>query len=74
MKDLPLSKVYWLLEPGPVALLATVCKGHANIMTMSRRHLARPAMQSGRNVFPQIPTCPAKNFQKWPSILIDTVR
>ena len=35
MKDLPLSKVYQLLEPGPVVLLTTVHKGHANIMTMS---------------------------------------
>ena len=35
MKDLSLSKVYQLLEPGPVALLTTVRKGRANIMTMS---------------------------------------
>jgi flavin reductase (DIM6/NTAB) family NADH-FMN oxidoreductase RutF len=35
MKSLPLSKVYQLLEPGPVVLLTTVRKGHANIMTMS---------------------------------------
>ena len=35
MKDLPLSKVYQLLEPGPVVLLATVRRGRANIMTMS---------------------------------------
>jgi len=35
MKDLPLSKVYQLLEPGPVVLLTTAHKGHANIMTMS---------------------------------------
>jgi flavin reductase (DIM6/NTAB) family NADH-FMN oxidoreductase RutF len=35
MKDLPLSKVYQLLEPGPVVLLATARKGRANIMTMS---------------------------------------
>ena len=35
MKDLPLSKVYQLLEPGPVVLLTTAQKGHANIMTMS---------------------------------------
>ena len=35
MKDLPLSKVYQLLEPGPVVLLATAHKGRANIMTMS---------------------------------------
>jgi flavin reductase (DIM6/NTAB) family NADH-FMN oxidoreductase RutF len=35
MKDLPLSKVYQLLEPGPVVLLTTAQKGHANVMTMS---------------------------------------
>jgi flavin reductase (DIM6/NTAB) family NADH-FMN oxidoreductase RutF len=35
MQDLPLSKVYQLLEPGPVVLLATACKSHANIMAMS---------------------------------------
>jgi flavin reductase (DIM6/NTAB) family NADH-FMN oxidoreductase RutF len=35
MKDLPLSKVYQLLEPGPVVLLTTAHRGAANIMTMS---------------------------------------
>ena len=35
MKDLPLSKVYQLLEPGPVVLLTTAQKGHVNVMTMS---------------------------------------
>ena len=35
MKELPLSKVYQLLEPGPVVLLTTKHKGRANIMTMS---------------------------------------
>jgi flavin reductase (DIM6/NTAB) family NADH-FMN oxidoreductase RutF len=35
MKDLALSKVYRLLEPGPVVLLATTSKGRANVMTMS---------------------------------------
>jgi flavin reductase (DIM6/NTAB) family NADH-FMN oxidoreductase RutF len=35
MKDLPLSKVYQLLEPGPVVLLTTARKGQANVMTMS---------------------------------------
>jgi hypothetical protein len=35
MKNLPLSKVYPLLEPGPVVLLTTAHKGHANIMAMS---------------------------------------
>ena len=35
MKDLPLSKVYQLLEPGPVVLLTTAHKGQANVMTMS---------------------------------------
>jgi flavin reductase (DIM6/NTAB) family NADH-FMN oxidoreductase RutF len=35
MKDLPLPKVYQLLEPGPVVLLTTACKGRANVMTLS---------------------------------------
>lgn len=34
-KSLPLSKVYGLLEPGPVVMLTTACDGRANIMTMS---------------------------------------
>jgi flavin reductase (DIM6/NTAB) family NADH-FMN oxidoreductase RutF len=35
LKPLPLSKVYQLLEPGPVVLLTTARKGRANVMTMS---------------------------------------
>ena len=35
MKELPLSKVYQLLEPGPVVLLTTARKGRTNVMTMS---------------------------------------
>ncbi len=35
MKTLPLSKVYQLIEPGPVTLLTTAQKGRANVMTMS---------------------------------------
>jgi flavin reductase (DIM6/NTAB) family NADH-FMN oxidoreductase RutF len=35
MKNLPLSKVYQLLEPGPVVLLTTAHKGRANVMTLS---------------------------------------
>jgi flavin reductase (DIM6/NTAB) family NADH-FMN oxidoreductase RutF len=35
MKDLPLSKVYQLLEPGPVVLLTTARNGRANVMVMS---------------------------------------
>lgn len=35
MKEFPLSKVYQLLEPGPVVLLSTAYKGRANVMTMS---------------------------------------
>ncbi|KAB2912359.1 MAG: flavin reductase family protein [Hyphomicrobiaceae bacterium] len=35
MKELPLSRVYRLLEPGPVVLLTTAHKGRANVMTMS---------------------------------------
>src|SRR5450830_1405662 len=34
-KSFPLSKVYRLLEPGPVVLVTTAEKGRANIMTMS---------------------------------------
>jgi flavin reductase (DIM6/NTAB) family NADH-FMN oxidoreductase RutF len=35
MRQLALSKVYQLLEPGPVVLLTTAHKGRANVMTMS---------------------------------------
>src|ERR1035438_1102323 len=35
MTNLPLAKVYQLLEPGPVVLLTTTHKGRANVMTMS---------------------------------------
>jgi len=35
MKELPLAKVYQLLEPGPVVLLTTSAKGRANVMTLS---------------------------------------
>ena len=35
MRDLPLSKVYQLLEPGPVVLVTTARDGRANVMTMS---------------------------------------
>jgi flavin reductase (DIM6/NTAB) family NADH-FMN oxidoreductase RutF len=35
VKVFPLSKVYQLLEPGPVVLLTTARKGRANVMTMS---------------------------------------
>ena len=35
MKNLPLSKVYQLIEPGPVVLLTTAHNGRANVMTMS---------------------------------------
>lgn len=34
-KSFPLSKVYRLLEPGPVVMVTTARKGRANIMTMS---------------------------------------
>jgi len=34
-KNFPLSRVYSLLEPGPVVLLTTAQKGRPNIMTMS---------------------------------------
>jgi flavin reductase (DIM6/NTAB) family NADH-FMN oxidoreductase RutF len=35
MRNLSLSKVYQLLEPGPVVLLTTAAKGRANVMAMS---------------------------------------
>ena len=35
MKNLPLAKVYQLLEPGPVVLLTTARNGRANVMAMS---------------------------------------
>jgi flavin reductase (DIM6/NTAB) family NADH-FMN oxidoreductase RutF len=34
-KSFPLSKVYGLLEPGPVVLVTTIRRGRPNIMTMS---------------------------------------
>ena len=34
-RTFPLSKVYRLLEPGPVVMVTTASKGRANIMTMS---------------------------------------
>ncbi len=34
-KPFPLSKVYTLIEPGPVVMVTTVRKGRPNIMTMS---------------------------------------
>ena len=34
-KSFPLSKVYGLLEPGPVVLVTTACAGRSNIMAMS---------------------------------------
>jgi flavin reductase (DIM6/NTAB) family NADH-FMN oxidoreductase RutF len=35
IRELPLSRVYRLLEPGPVVLLTTARKGRANVMAMS---------------------------------------
>lgn len=35
MRNFPLSKVYQLLEPGPVVLLTTARRGRPNVMTMS---------------------------------------
>jgi flavin reductase (DIM6/NTAB) family NADH-FMN oxidoreductase RutF len=34
-KSFPLSRVYTLLEPGPVVLVTTALKGRSNIMTLS---------------------------------------
>jgi flavin reductase (DIM6/NTAB) family NADH-FMN oxidoreductase RutF len=35
MRQYPLSRVYQLIEPGPVVLLTTAHKGRANVMAMS---------------------------------------
>lgn len=35
MRRLPLSRVYQLIEPGPVVLLATARRGRDNVMTLS---------------------------------------
>lgn len=35
MDSIPLSKVFHLIEPGPVVLVTTADRGHANIMTMT---------------------------------------
>lgn len=35
MRTFPLSRVYQLLEPGPVVLLTTAHKGRENVMTLS---------------------------------------
>jgi flavin reductase (DIM6/NTAB) family NADH-FMN oxidoreductase RutF len=39
-KSLPLSKVYQLLEPGPVVMVSTSRKGKPNVMTMSWHMMA----------------------------------
>jgi flavin reductase (DIM6/NTAB) family NADH-FMN oxidoreductase RutF len=35
MRAVALSRVYQLIEPGPVVLLTTACRGRMNVMTMS---------------------------------------
>jgi len=40
MRRFPLSKVYQLLEPGPVVLLTTAHRGRANVMTLSWHMMA----------------------------------
>src|SRR5208282_886637 len=35
MKEIPLAKVFHLIEPGPVVLLTTASKSGANVMAMS---------------------------------------
>jgi hypothetical protein len=40
-KSFPLSKVYGLLEPGPVVMVTTVRKGRPNIMTTGYRSSLR---------------------------------
>jgi flavin reductase (DIM6/NTAB) family NADH-FMN oxidoreductase RutF len=34
-RSLPLSRVYRLIEPGPVVMVTTACSGRTNIMTLS---------------------------------------
>jgi flavin reductase (DIM6/NTAB) family NADH-FMN oxidoreductase RutF len=34
-RSFPLSQVYRLLEPGPVVMVTTACRGRKNVMTMS---------------------------------------
>lgn len=54
-KSCPLSKVYGLLEPGPVVLITTASKGRTNIMTQSWHTMVEfeppllAAVISGRN-------------------------
>jgi hypothetical protein len=49
MKNLPLSKVYQLLEPGPVVLLTTANKGRTNVMAMSWHMMVEFEPPSWRN-------------------------
>ncbi len=54
-KPYPLSKVYGLLEPGPVVLITTASKGRSNVMTQSWHMMLEfeppllAAVISGRN-------------------------
>lgn len=47
MKESSLSKVYQLLEPGPVVLLTTAQRGWANVMTMSWHMIDRIRTPTG---------------------------
>jgi flavin reductase (DIM6/NTAB) family NADH-FMN oxidoreductase RutF len=49
-KELPLSKVYQLLDPGPAVFLATAGESRANIMTMSWHTMVEfePPLVAGR--------------------------
>ena len=40
MEELPLPKVYQLIELGPAVLLTTAAKWRFNVMTMSRHMMA----------------------------------
>ena len=46
MRELALSKVYQLLEPGPVVLLSTAHHDRANVMTMSWHMMVNPDWQA----------------------------
>lgn len=45
MNELPLSKAYRFIEPGPVVLVTTVHKGRTNIMTMSYHMMIQDGSQ-----------------------------
>jgi hypothetical protein len=49
MRDLPLSKVYRFLEPGPVVPLTTACAGRGNVMTVVKAWID-PAQKNRKTI------------------------